>query len=139
MTVIEGTEVVPVPTIIDYQLAVSALTQASLEEVARNIGEQDAVDGEYERRKEVLQVLMNAAPTPGKKMSLFRSYRGAFTLRRMHLEEADNNKAKLLATNKARFAMHDLIWSLRDELHGEIFWEDAQLIGNKIFEAVGER
>lgn len=30
------------------------------------------------------------------------------------------------------YAIHDRIWSQRDDLHGELYWEDAQLIGNDL-------
>lgn len=36
-------------------------------------------------------------------------------------------------SKRARYAMHDLIWSLRDNLHSPIYWEDAQMIGNAVY------
>lgn len=38
--------------------------------------------------------------------------------------------------SKARYAIHDLIWAAsEDGLHGRLYWEDAQSIGDKLHTA----
>jgi len=36
------------------------------------------------------------------------------------------------AAHRARYAFHDRIWARVDDLHGNLFWEDAQLIGDDL-------
>tara|TARA_R110002051_G_scaffold314950_3_gene392636 strand:+ start:4946 stop:5368 length:423 start_codon:yes stop_codon:yes gene_type:complete len=36
------------------------------------------------------------------------------------------------ATHRARYALHDRIWARVDDLHGKLYWEDAQLIGDDL-------